>query len=497
MFVNPSVDAKPNSNEFKINKYLSLRLENRRTIIYVNNRPFRQCMYLLLNIPLDKIKEYDEIRSIDEAASNLDRKMERNHNLIPPETEFWGHCSNLQAWSDNNYDTRILHRNLAFPLLKALADAGDPLANSRFKEEIAIRYATGHPSVVRFLTQNGYLHYLNEEEFESILVDIDFPTVDEYSRKIIAYLGDFDNRDAINNAKKSTTKFLGNFRFSYKYLILIKAMEKIPFDYRRTYVEFIYSKYKNNRSFPLLKFLRKAQINYEELDFIHIKYHDNLIGILIDNTLNLSNKMIDNIPDIQGLNDNAELIEKLDLSNNRLSMISGLENLENLRELNLKNNYIKSIEGIEGLKQLEILDLSGNMDIHKIPEFLADMKSLKTLKLTHCRISHFPDSIANFFWMGQNYRYYTEYTEKDVEYYEKYHKSKAGINGRLYKNFVKWLFKLKDQMNVYHFSHKDIQRYEMKMKCSAIPTGKPTKAFLKYLDDRKQMKISQFLFKSK
>ena len=86
-------------------------------------------------------------------------------------------------------------------------------------------------------------------------------------------------------------------------------MEKIPFNYRHTYVEFIYNKYKNHRSFPLLKFLKKAQINYEELDFIHIKYCDNLIGILIDNRLNLSNKMIDNIPDIQGRNNNAELIE--------------------------------------------------------------------------------------------------------------------------------------------------------------------------------------------
>lgn len=497
MYVNPPIDKRPINNEFKINKYLSLRLENRRTVIYVNNRPFRQCMYLLLNIPVDKIKEYDEIRSIDEAASKLDRKMERNHNLIPPETEFWGHCSNLQAWVDNNYDTRILHRNLAFPLLKALSDSGDPLANRRFKEEIAIRYATGHPSVVRFLTQNGYLYYLSEEEFESVLVDIDFPSIDEYSRKIIAYLEDFHNQDAVNNAKKSTSKFLGNFRFSYKYLILIKAMEKIPIEFLRTYVEFIYNKYKNHRGFPLLKFLNKAQINYEDLDFTLVKYHDNLIGLLIDKTLNLSNKMIDNILDIQGLNNISKSIEKLDLSNNRISMISGLENLINLKELNLKNNYIQKVEGIEGLKRLETLDLSGNMDIHEIPEFLADMESLKKVKLTNCRISDFPDSVSHIFWMGQNYRYYTEYSDKDVEYYEKYHKSKAGINGRLYKNFVKWLFKLNDQMNEHQFSHHDIQRYETKTKCSAIPTGKPTLAFLKYLDDRKQLKITQFLLNSK
>ncbi|MFX1502027.1 MAG: hypothetical protein ACFFDH_13775, partial [Promethearchaeota archaeon] len=174
--------------EFKINQYLKLKLEGGRTNIYVNDRLFRQCMYLLLNIPTDKIEEYDEIESIDEAAVKLDRSMERNHHKIAPMTEFWGHCSNIQAWADNEYDTRILHRNLAFPLLKALVDVGDPIAKRKFKEEIAIRYATGHPTVIRFLTQNGYLHYLTEDEFESMLIDIDFPSIDEYSRKIIPFL---------------------------------------------------------------------------------------------------------------------------------------------------------------------------------------------------------------------------------------------------------------------------------------------------------------------
>jgi hypothetical protein len=497
MIPNITYQGRSSHNEFKINDFMSLKLENNRTIIYVNNRPFRQCMYLLLNISVDKIKEYDEIRSIDEAASKLNRKMERNHNLIPPETEFWGHCSNIQAWADNNYDTRILHRNLAFPLLKALADAGDPLAKSRFKEEIAIRYATGHPTVVRFLTQNGYLYYLTEEEFESVLTDIDFPSIDEYSRKIISYLEEFDNRDTINAAKKTTTKFLGNFRFSYKYLILIKAMEKIPSNFRQVYVELIYNKYKNYRGFPLLKFLIKAQINYEDLECKIVKYRDCLVGLLIDNKINLSNKMIEDIQKIQGLNDFADSIEELDLSNNQIMKIEGLENLKNLKKLNLKNNYIKDIEGIEELKKLEKLDLSGNMEIREIPEFLDNMDSIKMLKLTNCRISEFPKSVSRFFWMGQNYRNYPEYTEQDVEYYEKYHKSNATTNGRLYKNFVKWLFKLRAQMKEFRFSYKDIKKFETKNLGKAIPTGTATKTFLTFLDERYQLRITQFFSKSK
>ena len=143
-------------------------------------------MYLLLNIPVDRIRDYDPIDSIDEAAEVLDRSLEgsRSQHLITPEEEFVGHCSNIQVWAENDYDTRILHRNLAFPLLKALCDAGDLIARRKFKEEIAMRYATGHPTVVRFLTQNGYLHYLTEDEFESILIDIDLPRHKELSRKI-------------------------------------------------------------------------------------------------------------------------------------------------------------------------------------------------------------------------------------------------------------------------------------------------------------------------
>ena len=114
--------------EFEINKYLKLKLEAGRTNIYVKGRKFRQCMYLLLNIPVDRIEDYDEIESIDEAAEILDRSREGHHHIggrITPEEEFQGHCSNIQVWAENSYDTRILHRNLAFPLLKRLSEVGD------------------------------------------------------------------------------------------------------------------------------------------------------------------------------------------------------------------------------------------------------------------------------------------------------------------------------------------------------------------------------------
>ena len=51
---------------------------------------------------------------------------------------------NLQVWAEMNYDTRILHRNLAFPLLKKLAQVGDPIAKKALKDEIAKRFLSGN-----------------------------------------------------------------------------------------------------------------------------------------------------------------------------------------------------------------------------------------------------------------------------------------------------------------------------------------------------------------
>ncbi|TFG12356.1 MAG: GTP-binding protein [Promethearchaeota archaeon] len=176
--------------EFKVNKYLVLKLENRRTNIYVNRKLFNQCKFLLLNIPVDKTHELNDIDSIDEAAEKLDSSMERGgeyQNKLTPETEFWGHCSNLQAWYENGYDTRIIHRNLAFPLLKALFEAGDPQSRKVFKEEIAVRLESGYPSVVIYIINQGYLKFLSHRELKTIL---DTPNL---VANIIKYTEDFSN----------------------------------------------------------------------------------------------------------------------------------------------------------------------------------------------------------------------------------------------------------------------------------------------------------------
>lgn len=153
---------------FKINEYLSLHLEkNDKTKIYINDKEFIQCKFLLLNINSESAWKYDQIKSIDDVEHLYDKSLENGDPSdfnITPEQEFKAHCSNLQTWFECNYDTRILHSNISFPLLKRLTIVGDPKAKIRFGEEIVKRYLEGNYNVRKFLELEGYLNYLTIDQ---------------------------------------------------------------------------------------------------------------------------------------------------------------------------------------------------------------------------------------------------------------------------------------------------------------------------------------------
>ena len=171
------IESKEQFTEYKVNDYITLKLENGATNIYVNGSYFNQCKFLMLNIPVDNIEDYDGIESIDEAADILGWTPERQDGVkyeILPEIEFWGHCSNLQAWAENNYDTRLLHSNLAFPLLKKLVEKGDIVAEKHFKEEVAERIMSGNFNVIDFLVEGEYLDNFDSDELRSIIESPNF-----------------------------------------------------------------------------------------------------------------------------------------------------------------------------------------------------------------------------------------------------------------------------------------------------------------------------------
>ena len=172
-------NIEPNENKlnrtrtFKINDYLILRLENSKTVIYIKEKKFRQCMYLLVNVPLNHMTSIEDLKSIDESEIIMDSsrsgvQISEQEPTISPEVEFWGHCSLLQVWYENGYNTGLIPSKLAFPLLRALVDAGDPRAQRVFADEIARRFDSGYPPVMLYLIENDYLSYLTPQQIESL-----------------------------------------------------------------------------------------------------------------------------------------------------------------------------------------------------------------------------------------------------------------------------------------------------------------------------------------
>lgn len=155
---------------YRINEFLELRLEGDDTIIYVSGEPFEQCKYLLLNVPIDRLHDFD---SIDQAQKylkdDLEAELTPEEVGLEPEEEFHAHCSNLQVWYENDYHTSLLHRNLAFPLLKVLVESGDKKAEEIFKEEIRERFKSLYPPVQSYLVQEGYLNYFEKDEIINLL----------------------------------------------------------------------------------------------------------------------------------------------------------------------------------------------------------------------------------------------------------------------------------------------------------------------------------------
>jgi hypothetical protein len=201
-----------------------------RTVIYINERPFNQCKYLLLNLTQKDFNKFDHIDSIDEAFeiyNKMDKEHERDHYLIDPESEFIGHCSNLQAWYEHDYDLRILHSSLSIPLLKKMAFLGDKRAIIRLKESIATRIASKHYNTIIFYLNEKYLNLFSNDELEVMFDDwleknVDF-TFMEKRRLWYPLLRELIERGILraqNIIKKEILLYLKEDNFeAYRYLL--------------------------------------------------------------------------------------------------------------------------------------------------------------------------------------------------------------------------------------------------------------------------------------
>ena len=116
-----------------------------------------------------KIEQFDHIESIDQASDLLNHSLDpykqpSREVSIPPEVEFWGHCSNLQAWVENGYDMRIIDSEIGFSLLRKMKEVGYPSIDKIYKEEMIKRFKSGWLPTIEYLLNGNYLLDFTEEE---------------------------------------------------------------------------------------------------------------------------------------------------------------------------------------------------------------------------------------------------------------------------------------------------------------------------------------------
>ncbi len=329
--------------EFKVNKSITLKLENNKTNIYINDELFLQCKFLLLNIPTGGVNSPKIINSIDEAAEELDSYLEVGVDYklkMSAEDEYWAHSSNLQAWSENEYDTRILHSNLSFSLLKKLSESGDLLAKRKYKEEIAKRFIYGNNKIQDFLLEENYLNDLSKEELLSVVNESD----------II-----FELERILRQNLEINTSY-----YPYPQGIVIESAE--------------------------IKWLSLQNCSLKKIPEL-VKELKKLKGLI------LRGNSLATLPNWIG---EFKWLEWLDVSNNKLKDLpDSIGNLRTLKRFELQNNKLKDLpDSIGDLIQLEVLSANGNL-IEKLPDSIGNLALMKNLSLGDNVISTIPKSMGN------------------------------------------------------------------------------------------------------
>lgn len=184
--------------EFTVNEFISLRLNGSETEIYLNNKKFRQCKYLLISIPVNEMERWDHYESMDEiikATNNSRGGGEGRAESISPKEAFHGHCSNIQAWVDHGYDYRLLDTRLSIPIVK----------------EIMTYLLAMHEKEKAYVYPKDYW----KNKFKRFFYDV-VESLDDYMRNSNKTYKDFRGRELPNES------LYGKFGFLYKVLFRAK-----------------------------------------------------------------------------------------------------------------------------------------------------------------------------------------------------------------------------------------------------------------------------------
>lgn len=347
------------ADQFEVNEYITLKLEGNESVIYIKGERFRQCKKLIVEVPIKEITSFDNLKSIDDITKG--QLIDETNYKLSSNAEFWGHCSNLQVWSEHHYNTRLLHSSLAFPLLKELYKKGDPTAKRRFKEEILRRYLNGNEGVREFLYNEEYLTYLSVEELiigllkpneADIMMEIISTTNNKY--KMAQFLDEDEVRERISLTNLYFSENDGYIKeleinlnkFNYALPSILSRLEKLK----------SLRLFADNREEVVMKFCK-----LESLECLEIK---------IDGTIIIPDKF-ENFPNLFALIIYGNNGSKFG------NVPESIGSLTNLGWLDIRSIPLEELpKSIVKLENLEWLNLSFT-DLEEIPKELFDLESLQ------------------------------------------------------------------------------------------------------------------------
>lgn len=381
-------------NEFKVNEYITLKLTNKSALIYVKNKPLRICSQLAL------INPYDEryFQSADDIPTT--------YQNISLEEEFWGLCSNLQVWAENDYDCSLLHATLALPLIDKLFKSGDPVAVQVYSKEISKFIQKADYHLLEHLRTREYLTYLLSEQIvagalceEEAMVMKDVVKnspkkymlisnfdVDEFRRGYLTENYHFSAKSGhlieleleINYKNPIIPKGLSEFQELHSlYLYMYNTGEKIPdFDCKIN-------------SLRNLKIFTTGEVVIPDkfTSFPHLR------RLYIRGWRSEEAPSFENAAETLGTLKDLKYLTIYNTSLNTLP--SSIGNLESLESLDLENNTLTNVpESIGRLNSLESL-LIDRCNLERLPNSIGNLKSLRRLELPGNKLETLPSSIGN------------------------------------------------------------------------------------------------------
>ena len=123
-----------------------------RIEININNEP-------IIKIPNTFFPSFEKVIHEISQSWNPQKIIESDNKPIKV---FHWLVQNISTWCENNYDTKLLHYKIAFPLLRKLKEIGETKFQIIFQQEILWSYRQRNLHVKNFLESEGYLKEIGE-----------------------------------------------------------------------------------------------------------------------------------------------------------------------------------------------------------------------------------------------------------------------------------------------------------------------------------------------